>query len=459
MMDQFNHTYRVSVYSDKETTVVKYPITCKFNVTRGVSFYSNRATIQLYNLEAATRNQIFQDRFTFDPAQWKYVHLEVGYGDATPLIFKGRILEAYSFRPQGSTDIITQIQGTSIDIFDCQTSHTFAAGTSFKDSHNTMASDMPNVIIGNVGSLEGAFQTPTTFDGAAIEQINKLTGGHTFVDNGVLNTLMDNEVIDVPAPVISNNTNLLETPMRRDANLEIKTTFLPDIIVGQLVEVDSIISPNFNGQFKLLGFTHDCLISPTQAGSRTTQMNLWIGAMLPNSNIVVSGESQQVFSKVKDEKIQPVLQAQPSDIRGVYNHIQNHGAAPHTKLSANIWWDEVVKPNSLQYAKPTLTHLTNLYSISQYLQRFYNAYFKGSRLTIHSGWRSKAYNNTLVRAAKDSPHLYGKAIDFSINGISPNIVLQTLARWGWGGRKKAYPSDGFTHIDLLAGSGTYANDF
>lgn len=309
MIKQFDARYRVTVYSNTETTIVEYPITCKFTVTRGVFAQSNSATIQLYNLAPDTRNRIFQDAWTnaVDKTKWKYIRLEAGWNGTMSEIFVGRIMQAYSSKSGGQTDVITEIQATALDIFDSQSSHTFAAGTTFKDALKIMASDMPNVLLGNTGTLEGAFQTPTTFDGNTMDEINKLTGGHSFVDNGVLNTLMDNEVIDVPVPVISNNTTLLETPMRRDANLEIKTLFLPDLIVGQLVEVDSSISPNFNGQFKLVGFTHDCLISPTQAGTRTTQMVLWIGPLLPGANIAITGGAAPVeFSKVKGEDVSPV---------------------------------------------------------------------------------------------------------------------------------------------------------
>lgn len=307
MIKQFDARYRVTVYSNTETTIVEYPITCKFNVVRGVFSQSSKATIQLYNLAPKTRNQIFQDQLNLDKSKWKYVHLEAGWNGTMSLIFRGRIMQAYSFKSGGQTDVITEIQAVALDIFDYGTYHTFAAGTTFKDALKTMASNMPNVTLGNTGNLEGTFQTPTTFSGSAISQINKLTGGHSFVDNGMLNTLMTNEVIDVPVPVISDSTTLLETPMRRDANLEVKTLFLPDLIAGQLVEVKSEVQTQFNGQYKLVGFTHDCLISPTQAGNRTTQLTLWIGPLLPNANIALTGQTQtQQFSKVKGEDISPV---------------------------------------------------------------------------------------------------------------------------------------------------------
>lgn len=459
MIQQFNATYRVTVFSNKETTIVEYPLTCKFTVTRGVLSDSNRATIQLYNLGLSTRNQIFQDQLTLDQSKFKYVHLEAGYNDNLSLIFKGRILQAYSFKSGGQTDIITEIQATALDIFDRQTSHTFEAGTTFKEAHNRMASDMPNVIVGNIGNLNGEFKTPTTFDGMAIEQLNKLTGGHTFVDNGVLNTIMDNEVIDVPVPIISNQSNLLETPMRRDANLEIKTTFLPDIIVGQLVEVDSSISPNFNGQFKLVGFTHDCLISPTIAGRRTTQMTLWIGPMLPSANLNLSQQKKQQFSKVKGEDSTPVAINEPADVRGVYNYIKNNnGKIPNKKITRNISWKEMIgndNTNSERYNELSIVKLSNVYSIANTFQRVLDRYFPGRTVKINSGWRS-TNNNSHWNGNPKSKHLSGLAIDFRIPGLPTNQVFD-IFKSIWNGKILYYAKGDFIHIQQASSNG-YIND-
>lgn len=460
MIQQFNAKYRVTVFSNTETTIVEYPITCKFTVTRGVLSDSNRATIQLYNLSPSTRNQIFQDQFTLDKSKFKYVHLEAGYNNSLSLIFKGRILQAYSYKSGGQTDVITDIQAMALDIFDCQTSHTFAADTTFKEAHNAMVSDMPNVIVGNIGNLNGQFKTPTTFDGMAIEQLNKLTGGHTFVDNGVLNTIMDNEVIDVPVPIISSQTNLLETPMRRDANLEIKTTFLPDIIVGQLVEVDSAISPDFNGQFKLVGFTHDCLISPTQAGTRTTRMTLWIGPLLPSSNLNLAvGNQNSPFSKVKGEDSTPVAINEPADVRGVYNYIKNNnGNIPNKKITRNISWKEMLgndNTNSERFQELSIAKLSNVYTVAQAFQQVIDRYFPGRTVRINSGWRS-TNNNSRWNGNPKSKHLYGLAIDFRIVGI-PTKQVSNIFESVWNGKTLYYEKGDFIHIQKSSTKG-YAND-
>lgn len=453
---QFDARYKVTVYSKDETVIVAYPITCKFTVTRGVFAQTNEATIQLYNLAPETRNKIFQDAYTnmLDTSTWKYVTLEAGWNQATSLIFSGRIMQAYSFKAGGQTDIITEIKAVALDIFDCVTSHTFAAGTTFKEALKRMAADMPNVKIGNTGTLEGTFKTPTTFNGLAIDEINKLTGGHSFVDNGILNTLMSNEVIDVPVPLISNNTTLLETPIKRDANIEIKSLFLPDIITGQLVEVDSSISPIFNGQFKLVGFTHDCLISPTQAGTRTTQMQLWIGALLPGSDIAITGgAAPATLNKVKRENVSPVNIQQPSAIQDVYKYLQkNNGAIPNTKITKNISWVEMLghnNTNAQRKSEVTIAVLSNVYTTAQTLQRFLNTYYPGKTVQITSGWRSTA-NNKSCGGHPKSKHLYGLAVDFKVSGIDSSDTIKKLQK-GWTGYVQQYST--FCHAQLNPGKG------
>lgn len=305
-MIKFQAHYRVTVYSKSDTVTITDPITCHFNVTRGVMSDNNRATIELYNLSPSTRKKIFQDVFTFNPDDWKYVHLEAGYGDTLSLIFKGRILQAYSKKTGGQTDIITEIQAQALDIFDCDCHYQFKAGTSKRDAFQTMASSMPNVKLANMGKLDGIFQTDTTFDGNAMNCLNQLTGGNTFVDNGNLNCIMLNEVVAVPVPVIKDDNCLLETPMRRDANLEVKMLFEPTIITGQLLQIESHIYEklNVNGQYKVLGFTHDCTISGSQGGTRTTTVNLYVGVYLPNAADYVAQSGG--FVEVKGFDVSPV---------------------------------------------------------------------------------------------------------------------------------------------------------
>ena len=312
-----NLTYRLTVFipgSQEEPVIVKYPITCKFNSQRGTFSNANKCTIDLYNVSPAKRSKIFKDALVgdLDEKNWKFVKLEAGWNGVLSQIFYGRILQAYSSKTGGQTDVITRIECIPFDIFNSQTGVTFAAGTSYKEAYKTMSGDLQNCEIGNTGTLEGSFKTQTTFNGNTMDCLNELSGGNTYVDNGVLNTLMANEVIDIPVPLVTDQNGLLATPIRRQATITIKMLFEPTLIVGQLLEIDSNIQPQYNGQYKVLGFTHDCTISPTEAGQRTTTVDLWAIPLLTSTDINItgerttSGENAQNAYKVKGDSVTPI---------------------------------------------------------------------------------------------------------------------------------------------------------
>ena len=432
-MNKSKPEYKLVIYSNEATVTVTNPITCQFTVTRGLLSDNNKATIKLYNLAPNTRDKIFQDAYTIDWEKFKYVQLYAGYNGNVPLIFKGRILQAYSYKNGGDTDIITEIQAMALDIFDCQSSYTFKAGTSKKEALQTMVLDMPNVMLTNLGTLEGEFLTDTTFDGNTMENLSKLTGGNVFVDNGDLNCIETYEVIDVPVPVISDDSCLLGTPIRRDANIEIKTIFMPDIIVGQLLEINSRISPVFNGQFKVIGFTHDCMISETQAGNRTTSVDLWIGVFLPKAE----NQPEAKFQKVKGiGNIVPVNENAPNVAREVYRYIRRtHGNIPKNKICfGNITWEKMLGNNNSpadRYNECTLDFCINAYYTAKAVYELVTKTFKGSKPVVSSGWRSYA-NNRSCGGAVRSRHLYGLACDFVVSSVSVSRAYPKIAS-GWNG--------------------------
>ena len=435
---KFQAIYRVTVYNQDSTVIIgaheekqqdgtiklvqdEAQLTCHFTVSRGILSDSNKCTIRIYNLAPKTRELIFMDAFQgWDQSKWKFVKLEAGYdGDLSP-VFMGRILQAYSYRSGGQTDIITEIQAQALDMFDYQTSYTFEAGTTFKDALQTIVTtSMPNVKIGNVGELNGEFKTPTTFDGNTMENISKLTGGNAFVDNDQLNVLMSNEVIDVPVPVITESNGLLDTPNRRDANLEVKMLFEPSLIVGQLFEIQSGVQPSFNGQYKVMGFTHDCTISGAQAGTRTTNVNLFIGPFLPGAEPSLKGNETGYasgFNKVKNFEVTPVTDTMKEMSWGVYRYIRNNnGKIPPWKVTPNISWREMLgndNTDAERYAELTPKIIQNCEAAATQLQSIYDKHWKGYPLHISSGWRSQR-NNANCGGKPNSKHLIGQAIDFS----------------------------------------------
>lgn len=310
-MFKFNPVYRVTIYraNKEDATVITLPLTASMTITRSILSNNTSANISIYNLAQTTREEIYQPPFQAYAENAEFITVEAGYGDYNSMymIFKGRVMQAYSTKQGGGVDVVTVIEAQPFDIYSSYSSHTFKAGTSKREAYKVLAQDMPNCTLVNTGNIEGTFKTDTTFQGNTLEQINKITGGGTFIDNGQINSLLSNEVIDVPVPVITDSNALLETPKRNSANLTIKTLFEPSIIVGQLLEVHSGIEPKYDGQYKILGFEHNLYFSSSTEGQRTTTIELWNTSLLENTPIYVSGDKvQEQANKVKGEDVQPV---------------------------------------------------------------------------------------------------------------------------------------------------------
>lgn len=67
-------------------------------------------------------------------------------------------------------------------------------------------------------------------------------------------------------------------------------------------------------------------------------------------------------------------------------------------------------------------------------------------LHVLSGYRTRAHNARLEGAAKQSMHLYGKAADLRVPGLSPDLLGRIGALFGAGG-VGFYVDRGFVHVD------------
>ena len=78
----------------------------------------------------------------------------------------------------------------------------------------------------------------------------------------------------------------------------------------------------------------------------------------------------------------------------------------------------------------------------------------GKPVTITSGFRTAAHNATVAKAAKYSQHLYGKAADIQVEGISvENVYAYADKLLGNTGGCGIYPpglgrANGWVHVDV-----------
>lgn len=423
--------WELSITDGENTKTVGYPLTVDFNIERNTFASANTATFSIYNLAPSTRssNLFFQDRF--NTANQKILTFKAGYQGKLVACFKGRIQEAYSRRT--GTETITQIQCLDLGIPTDYINVTFEAGTTKKEAYKNIIQNLSGLELGAIGTLEGSFQTPVTFEGKPLDVLNEITGGNTFIDNNVINTLMPNECLDIGVSILNADTGLISTPQRRNAEIIAEGIFNPNVYVGQLVEVQSQTASEFSGTFYLTGFNHSGTISGAVAGTRKTRYNFLIGALLPNGSYTVTGTTEkQPFTKVKKEEKTPVNSNYGSDVYSVYEYIRSHnGNVPNSKVGHTSYtWKQLILPagtkNTTQqvYSQITVPYLQNCKVIAEKLYDFMSVNFPGKLPRIVSNWRSRQNNESQGGAAKESAHLRGAAIDFDVNGVPTKVAFK-----------------------------------
>ena len=436
-------TWELSVTDGVNTHTVGYPLTIDFNIVRNTFASANTGTFSIYNLSPSTRAEdlFFQDRF--NAVTNKIVTFKAGYNGNLVTCFKGRMLECYS-RRQG-TEVITTMQCLDIGLPRDYINVTFEAGTTFKEAVKNIVENATNLELGAIGTLEGKFLTPTTFEGKVLDVLNEISDGCVFIDNGIVNILQPNECLDTGVPILNAETGLINTPQRRDTQIIAEGIFNPNVDVGQLIEVQSQTENRFSGTFQLTGFTHKGTISGAVAGTRTTTYNFMVGALLPNGSYTTTGTTEkQPFIKVKKEEKTIVDSKVGSDVYGVYQYIRSHnGQPPSTKIGhTNLTWKQLLLPTgtgntqSQVLAQVTIPILQNCQTIAEKLYDFVQVNFAGKKINVVSNWRSKENNAKLKNASKESTHLRGAAIDFNIVGIPTQTAFKTFNK-GW---------DKFTYI-------------
>ena len=461
--------WELSITDGEKVATVGYPLTIEFNIVRNTFASANTGTFNIYNLSPATRGLqdknnttasglFFQDRFNTESN--KFLTFKAGFEGNLVTCFYGRIQEAYSCR-QG-TEIITSIQCMDLGIPTDYINVTFEAGTTRRDAYKNIAQNIDGLSLGAIGLLEGEYKTPVTFEGTILDVLNEVSGGNTFIDNGVINCLQPNECLDLGVTVLNAETGLINTPQRRGAEIIAEGIFNPNATVGQLMEVKSQTASEFSGTFFLTGFTHQGIISGAVAGTRTTKYNFLVGALLPNGKYATTGTTEQLpFTKVKGEERQPVTGNIGSDVYSVYNYIKSHkGQPPNTKVGhTNFTWKQLLLPAGSKntttqiYQQITLSHLQNCKVIAEKLYNFMQVHFGGKAITIVSNWRSKENNASLSNAAKESTHMRGAAIDFDVVGMSNYIAFKIFYKY-WDAFTYRYePTKGNYMIHVQSGLG------
>lgn len=255
--------------------VITNPITVDFSVNRTLFAEVNTLDIDIYNLAPNTYNQLFFDYFNM---KYRTIILEAGY-ETTGLstIFIGDVWSCYTRREKSNT--ITKIHAI-VGLKSLQAMTDITLGGITRDRVlATVAKDM-NLELEVYSGQNIKFDRDVVLSDNSMKIAQQYSGENAYIDNGKLIILEDTDAIKGEVPLINDESGLLGVPQHEDAILSVEIMFDPRFIIGQIIEVQSRIHPQFNGQYKVYGIKHEAVISGSEAGAATTTLEMLVGSQV-----------------------------------------------------------------------------------------------------------------------------------------------------------------------------------
>ena len=273
-------TAYLSKFGANKNVEITLPYTLEFSISRAAFSSAQTGTFRVYNLSEPVRNAIQKDIFQFE--QLRAIQLRAGYesqpaGSFMPLVFNGTVITAYSWRE--GRDWVTEIEAFDggWQMANANTvSITLTPGQSAASVVRQLCSQMP-ALTGTpfIGNFPTTNKRGEVLSGNAWDLILQKTNGHATIDNGQVKALNYWEVLQGEVQVISSDAGLLGSPKRTTSTLEFEMIFEPRLTVGQVVELQSVTNKQYNRSWKVLGFDHRGVISPSTSGECLTSVRLW----------------------------------------------------------------------------------------------------------------------------------------------------------------------------------------
>lgn len=294
-----------------KTVTIKNPFTMIMNVQRRALASMNTGNFQIYNLAPATRELLYKD-YT-DLLCMRRITVQAGYASIGNLstIFDGNIMQCTSYRKQGSTNFVTEIDAYDygFPVVNAITSKSFS-GTNGVVPKNQVVGQLVNDLcaMGPSGQQlsPGYIHDFVDTNGNPITEYNRTicdsswktlqneTGNTCFIDNGRLNIMQSNEYFTSSFTVISAATGLLGTPKRSDTYIIVEMLFEPSLVVGQSVNLVSVSEPSYNGPFIVVGISHAGIISDAMGGKLQTTVTLY--SFPKNAQLIAASQAGGIIN-------------------------------------------------------------------------------------------------------------------------------------------------------------------
>ena len=274
---KFIRNYEIRITTpDGYAITIKPPVSCQIEVEQSVKGSSlSHASVTITNLAPNPRARLGKDKFTLVD-YWQIIIL-AGYEKTLIEIFRGNIQEGFSYKEKTEWRTKLECYDGAYQVQNGFMAETFTKDNSIKRMVIQSIKNLPQLLEGVLGSpaSETSPARGRVIIGNPYNEIQKMTDGQAFIAGETLYVLADNEVLEGEVFILSAEDNKT-TPKRRDGYLEVERIFSPELRVGRIAELRSLVE-KYNGQYKIFGIKHSATFSQAEAGDATTTVSLFIG--------------------------------------------------------------------------------------------------------------------------------------------------------------------------------------
>ena len=292
---KFQRTYQLQVQGRpyvfrgqtvQQTYIINYPLTLELNIARNNLAAMNTAHLRIYNLSADVRRALFHTYA--DNATYQGVLLKAGYVNepTLPVIFKGSMYTCTSYRHGVNwiTDINAWDGGWAVT--NAFSNYNYPKYWKTSDVLAGIAGNFGNLTAGGIGAFSDDSDNntgPLVVAAKTWDKFQELAGSNvrTFIDQETVNALHNDEYLNIPGvlTLINSANGLKETPITDGFLTTAKMVFEPRARVGPLVTLNSVES-YLNGQYQVIGVSHDGIISDVENDDLTTSIVLQPGTTI-----------------------------------------------------------------------------------------------------------------------------------------------------------------------------------
>ncbi|KAA5935126.1 hypothetical protein F3I27_23465 [Pantoea sp. Bo_2] len=267
---QYGRQYILTIGNSKESIQINN-LRIAFSISHTHDKTPNKATLRVWNLTPSHRHQVTGGEF-------KQVALAVGYGslENCRVLYAGQITKPAVVRE--GLDFILELtcDDGATAYRDAFVNVTLAAGSTHEDAIAHCAGEMTGITPGNIGlPADVTFTRAKVCYGPArhvMTQVANHYGADWMIQNGELHVLHPDYCLPGEGALLNESGGMLGSPKPTDRGLEVSCLLRPEITVGSLVRVESIVA-YYNGDYKVVAVKSEGDTHASRWESRLTLVN------------------------------------------------------------------------------------------------------------------------------------------------------------------------------------------